>query len=111
MVKINAACCNDLKVIYFPRSPLTLSPLKIASLLLFAKPVMKDIGLSVIVCATIATMILIATFRPHTAGLHQAIVSFSGVGLQFVPPWLIVIVVSRTSLMVGGFQSKALSVF
>ena len=32
-------------------------------------------GFSFIVCLTIVTLILIATFRPHTAGLHQAIVS------------------------------------
>ena len=30
---------------------------------------------SFIVCLTIVTLILIATVRPHTAGLHQAIVS------------------------------------
>ena len=59
------------------------------------------------VCLTIVTWILIATFRPHTAGLHQAIVSIYWVEL-FVPPWLLVIGVSQTSLMVRGFQSKAL---
>ena len=32
-------------------------------------------GFSFIVCLTIVTLTLIATFRPHTAGLHQAIVS------------------------------------
>ena len=32
-------------------------------------------GFSFIVCLTIATLILIAKFRPHTAGLHQTIVS------------------------------------
>ena len=66
-------------------------------------------GFSFIVCLTIVTMILIATFRPHTAGLHQAIVSIYWVGL-FVPPWLLVIGVSQTSLMVGGLRSKALLV-
>ena len=65
-------------------------------------------GFSFIVCLTIVTMILIATFRPHTAGLHQTILSIYWVGL-FVPPWLLVIV-SQTSLMVGGFRSKALLV-
>ena len=64
-------------------------------------------GFSFIVCLTIVTLILIATFRPHTAGLHQAIVSIYWVGL-FVPLWLLVIGVSQTSLMVGGFRSKAL---
>ena len=64
-------------------------------------------GFSFIVCLTIVTLILIATFRPHTAGLHQAIVSIYWVEL-FVPPWLLVIGVSQTSLMVGGFRSKAL---
>ena len=34
-------------------------------------------GFSFIVCLTIVTLILIATFRPHTAGLHQAIVSIN----------------------------------
>ena len=29
----------------------------------------------VIVCLTIVALILIATFRPHTTGLHKAIVS------------------------------------
>ena len=64
-------------------------------------------GFSFIVCLTIVTLILITTFRPHTAGLHQAIVSIYWVEL-FVPPWLLVIGVSQTSLMVGGFRSKAL---
>ena len=32
-------------------------------------------GFSFIVCLTIVTLILIATVRPHTAGLHQATVS------------------------------------
>ena len=50
---------------------------------------------------------LIATFRPHTAGLHQDILSIYWVEL-LVPPWLLVIGVSQTSLMVGGFRSKAL---
>ena len=31
-------------------------------------------GSSFIVCRTIVTLLLITTFRPHTAGLHQAIV-------------------------------------
>jgi len=64
-------------------------------------------GFSFIVCLTIVTLILIATFRQHTAGLHQDIVSIYWVEL-FVPPWLLVIGVSQTSLMVGGFRSKAL---
>ena len=64
-------------------------------------------GFSFIVCLTIVTLILITTFRPHTAGLHQAIVSIYWVEL-FVPPWLLVIGVSQTSLMVGRFRSKAL---
>ena len=34
-------------------------------------------GLSLIVCATIVTLTLIATFRPYTAGFHQLIVSNS----------------------------------
>ena len=45
--------------------------------------VMKDIifldnvyeGFSFIICLTIVTLILIVTFRLHTAGLHQAIMS------------------------------------
>ena len=61
-------------------------------------------GFSFIVCLTIITLIL---FRPHTAGLYQAIVSIYWVEL-FVPPWFLVIGVSQTSLMVGGFRSKAL---
>ena len=64
-------------------------------------------GFSFIVCLTIVSLILIATFRPHTAGLHQAIVSIYWVEL-FVPPRLLVIGVSQTSLMFGGFWSKAL---
>ena len=63
-------------------------------------------GFSFIVCLTIITLIL---FRPHTAGLYQAISSIYWVGL-FVPPWLLVIGVSQTSLMVGGLRSKALLV-
>ena len=51
---------------------------------------------------------LIATFRPHTTGLHQAILSIYWVGL-FVPPWLLACRVSQTSL-IGGFRSKALMV-
>ena len=72
---------------------------------------MKDVykGLVFIVCLTIAYLILIATFRPHTADLHQAIVSIYWVEL-FVPPWLLVIGVSQISLMFGGFRSKALLV-
>ena len=64
-------------------------------------------GFSFIVWATSVTLILIATFRPHTAGLHQAIVSIYWVEL-FILPWLLVMGVSQTSLMVGGFRSKAL---
>ena len=56
----------------------------------------------VIVCLTI-----VATFRPHTAVLHKAIVSIYWVE-PFVPPWLLMIGVSQTSLMIGGFRSKAL---
>ena len=63
--------------------------------------------ISFIVCLTIVTLILISTVRPHTAGLRQAILSIYWVEL-FVPPWLLVIGVSQTSLMVGGFRSKAL---
>ena len=66
-------------------------------------------GFSLSFVFTIVTLILIATFRPLTAGLHQVIVSICSVGL-FVPPWLFVIGVSRTSLMGGGFRSKALLV-
>ena len=48
------------------------------------------------------------TSRPHTVGLiHQVIVSLYW-GELFIPPWLLVIAVSCTSLMVGGFLSKAL---
>ena len=64
-------------------------------------------GFSFIVCLKVVTLILITTFRPHTAGLHQVIVSIYWVEL-FVPLWLLVIGVSQTSLMVGGFRSKAL---
>ena len=67
-------------------------------------------GLSLIVCATIVTLTLIATFRPYTAGFHQLIVSIYWIGL-FVPPWLFVIGVSQMLLTVGGFRSKALLVF
>ena len=62
---------------------------------------------SFIVCLSTVTLILIATFRPHTAGLHQAIVSIYWFEL-FVPPWLLVVSISQTSLMVGGFRYKAL---
>ena len=61
-----------------------------------------------IVCLTVVTLMLIATFRPHNAGLHQVIVSIYWVEL-FVPPWLLVIGVSQTWLVVCGFRSKALS--
>ena len=44
-----------------------------------------------------------ATFWPHTAGLHQAIVSIYWVEL-FVPPWLLVIGVSTSWLL--GFDPK-----
>ena len=64
-------------------------------------------GFSFIVCLTIVTLILITTFRPHTAGLHQVIVLIYWVEL-FVPSWLLVIGVSQTSLMIGGFRSKEL---
>ena len=63
-------------------------------------------GFSFIVCLTIVTFILISTFRPHTAGLHQAIVLIYWACL-FVPPWWLDCV-SQTSLMVGRFRSKAL---
>ena len=63
--------------------------------------------LTIIVCLTIVALILIATFRPHTAVLHQAIVSIYWVE-PFVPPWLLVIGVSQTLLRIGGFRSKAL---
>ena len=66
-------------------------------------------GLSLIVCATIVTLTLIVTFRPYTAGFHQLIVSIYWIGL-FLPPWLFMIGVSQTLLMVGGFRSKALLV-
>ena len=66
-------------------------------------------GLSLIVCATIVTLTLIVTLRPYTAGFHQLIVSIYWIGL-FLPPWLFVIGVSQTLLMVGGFRSKALLV-
>ena len=56
-------------------------------------------GFSFIVCLTIVTLILIATFRLHTAGLHQAIVSIYWVEL-FVPLWLLVTGLSQTLLMV-----------
>ena len=54
-------------------------------------------GSSFIVCLTMVTLILITTFRPHTAGFHQAILSVYWVGI-FVPPWLLVIGVSLTLL-------------
>ena len=63
--------------------------------------------LTIIVCLTIVALILIATFRPHTAGLHKAIVSIYWVE-PFVPPWLLMIGVSQTLLMIGGFRSKVL---
>ena len=63
---------------------------------------------SFIICLTIiVTLILIATFWLHTAGLHQTIMLIYW-GELFVPPWLLVIGVSQTSLMVGGFWSNAL---
>ena len=64
-------------------------------------------GFSFIVCLTIVTLILIATFRLHTACLLQVIVSIYWVKL-IVSLWLLVNCVSQTSLMVGGFRSKAL---
>ena len=68
-------------------------------------------GLSLIVCATVVTLTLIAAFRPYTAGFHQLIVSIYWIGLLiFVPPWLFMIGGSQTLLMVGGFWSKALLV-
>ena len=48
------------------------------------------------------------SFRLRTAGFHKAILSIYWVGLFVASPWLLVISVSRTSLMVGGFRSKAL---
>ena len=67
---------------------------------------MKDINqcgnvykeFSFIVCLTIVTLISIATFRPHTAGLHQAIVSIYRVKL-FVPLWLLVTGVSKFKIV------------
>ena len=61
-------------------------------------------GFSFIVYFTIVSLILIATFRPHSACLYQAILLIYWVEL-FVPLWLLVIGVSQTSLMVGGFRS------
>ena len=49
----------------------------------------------------------ITMFLPHTAGLHQAIVSIL-LSRTIVPPCLLVTDVSRTLLIVGGFRSKAL---
>ena len=68
---------------------------------------MKDINqcgnvykeFSFIVCLTIiVTLISIATFRPHTAGLHQPIVSIYRVKL-FVPLWLLVTGVSKFKIV------------
>ena len=70
-------------------------------------------GFSFIVCLTIiVTLILIATFWPHTAGLHQTIM-LTYWGKLFVPPWLWLWLISDwciTNLadMVGGFWSNAL---
>ena len=60
-------------------------------------------------CLTIVILILITGFWPHSAGLHQETVLVYWVGL-FVPLWLLLIGVSQTSLMVGGFRSKELLV-
>ena len=45
--------------------------------------------------------------RHNTRHTCETVV-FSAFHYLFIPPWLLVIGVSRTSLMVGGFQSKAL---
>ena len=63
-------------------------------------------GLSFIVCLTIVTLILIATFQLHTAGLHHAIesdlLSWAICTTIVVSDWCI------TNLKLGGFRSKAL---
>ena len=65
-------------------------------------------GFSFILCLTIATLILIVTFQPHTADLHQAIVSIYWVEL-FVPLWLLVTGVSQTLLSEWVNQTTWLS--
>ena len=52
-------------------------------------------------------LVIDPNISPRTAGLHQVIVSIYWVGLSALP-WLVVNGVSQTSLMVGGFWSKAL---
>ena len=49
------------------------------------------------------------SFPPLTAGLYQAIVRIVTIylGELIVTLWLLVIGVSQTSLMIGGFRSKA----
>ena len=58
-------------------------------------------GFSFIVCLTIVTLIL--SDRDVSTTLCRPL-SVYGVEL-FVPPWLLVIGVSQTSLIVGGFLS------
>ena len=55
-------------------------------------------GFSFIICLTIVTLLLIATFRPHTAGLHRAKVSIYWAELS-VPLWLLMIGVSRKGIV------------
>ena len=52
-------------------------------------------------------LVIDCNISPHTAGLHQVIVSIYWVELSALP-WLVVNGISQTSLMVGGFWSKAL---
>ena len=55
-------------------------------------------GFSFNICLTIVTLILIATFRTHTTGLHRAKVAIYWVELS-VPPWLLMIGVSRKGIV------------
>ena len=60
------------------------------------------IKVSLIVCLTIVTKIEIATFRPCSTGLHS-------VDSLFVPPWLLVTGVSRSSLAITRGENCFLS--
>ena len=61
------------------------------------RAVMKDVVFHCSLSHDIVTLVWIATFRLHTAGLHKAMVSIGHVSL-YVAPWLLVIGAFRSSL-------------
>ena len=64
------------------------------------RAVMKDVVFHCSLSHDIVTLVWIATFRLHTAGLHKAMVSIEHVSL-YVAPWLLVIGAFRTSLWIS----------